>query len=558
MLMILVNWLYMASTTYLVGYALLGLFTRLFEYKTKHQISYFFAGLLGTTVYAQIYSLFGGVGFFANVLMILACIGIAFANRGGLKQEIAKLSKNKVVVVTILAIVFAYGTSRGYMHFDTGLYHAQSIRWIEEYGVVPGLSNLQSRYAYNSAAFSLTALYSMKWLFGQSLHATAGFFALLSATLAWDIKDVFVKKEWRLSQFVRLGLIFYLGVIFGEMMSPASDYYAQLMIFDILILWLEQDEEQPDDWMQGNIAPYCLLCILLVYAVTIKFSVGLLLLLVIKPAIVLIKKKEGKKIVVCLLSGLITALPFFIRNVIISGWMIYPSTVIDLFSVDWKLPKGQADLDALEIGAYGKGLNDVAKWDTPFSQWCPVWFSGLKALEKVFVLGTLAAVIILVVLLVVAVIKGFQNKKERSFLLVAIVFAVAAGFWFVSAPLVRYGYAYVITMPILVFGAICIGCGERIGGNLLYRGFQVAVVLFLLSRIPGLYEDISATVTQPYYLAQRDYDVHEATTTQVGGVTFYIPTEKGQIGYDKFPSSLFVYPVELRGDDLKDGFRQIQ
>ena len=44
------------------------------------------------------------------------------------------------------------------MHVDTGLYHAQAIRWIEEYGVVCGLGNLHSRFAYNSAAFALCAL----------------------------------------------------------------------------------------------------------------------------------------------------------------------------------------------------------------------------------------------------------------------------------------------------------------------------------------------------------------------------------------------------------------
>ena len=573
MLMILVNWLYMAITTYLVGYALLGLFTHLFEYRIKHQISYIFAGLLGTTVYAQIYSLFGGVGLASNILLMIACLLIVLLKKNTLKQELMKLScfqnntgKRTIswgytIAIVIVIILFAYGTSRGYMHFDTGLYHAQSIRWIEEYGVVPGLANLQSRYAYNSAAFSLTALYGMKWLFGQSLHATAGFFALISVMLAMDIKEIYGKNNrdrgMRLSDFVRLGLIFYLGVIFGEMMSPASDYYAQLLIFDILILWLEQDEMQRAENKRVQ-EPYCLLCILLVYAVTIKFSVGLLLLLVIKPAVMLIRKKAIKEIVICLLSGLFTALPFFVRNVIISGWMIYPSTAIDLFSVDWKLPKGQADLDALEIGAYGKGLNDVAKWDTPFSVWCPTWFAELKMLEKLFVLGTLMAIVILVIWIIVTVIK---KSVDLDFMLVAMVFAVAAGFWFLSAPLIRYGYSYVITMPLLVFGYLVIALEKGMASRwhidkVLNKGFQIVVALFLLSRIPGLYEDIETTVMQPYYVAQRDYDIHEATTTKLGTITFYIPTEQGQIGYDKFPSSLFVYPVELRGDTLEEGFRQ--
>ena len=48
----------------------------------------------------------------------------------------------------------------------------------------------------------------------------------------------------------------------------------------------------------------------------------------------------------------------------------------------------------------------------------------------------------------------------------------------------------------------------------------------------------------------------EAITRVVGGVTFYEPEESGQIGYEKFPSSLFALPFELRGESIEDGFRQ--
>lgn len=67
------------------------------------------------------------------------------------------------------------------MHYDTGLYHAQAIRWIEEYGVVPGLANLHSRFGYNSASFALSAFFSETWLIGRPMHCVAGFFALLCA-----------------------------------------------------------------------------------------------------------------------------------------------------------------------------------------------------------------------------------------------------------------------------------------------------------------------------------------------------------------------------------------
>ena len=565
MLVILINWLYIGITTFLVGYAVLGLFARLFEYRVKHVTAYFFAGLAAVTVYAQFFSLFAGVNWAANIVLCLFCGGVAYLCRKSLTplvkeaRELVVQQKWRLPVYLVLVLLMAYGTSRGYMHFDTGLYHAQSIRWIEEYGVVPGLANLQSRFGYNSAAFALTALYSMKDVFGQSLHATAGFLALLLSFPALDLRRVFAEKKVRVSDFARIGLVFYLSVIFSEMMSPASDYYAMLLLFGILILWLEEDEYQKETRI-SNPTPYGLLCVLLVYAVTVKFSVAPLLLLVLKPAIMLISKKDVKQIITFLAGGFLTALPFFIRNVIISGWLIYPSTIMDLFSVDWKIPKGQADFDAAEIGVYGKGMADVTLKDTPIIQWVPPWFDNLKSLEKVFVLMTVLAVIIGVIYVVSIIAR--KKKQEYGFAFVFTVFTVSACFWFLSAPLIRYGYAYVVALPLITFGFLYLRLLEckwiKSYARMFYRVFAVLLILFLATRVKGLAEDIARTYREPYYLMQTDYEDGEAVTREVEGVTFYVPTDRALIGYNKFPSSLLIWPIELRGDSIEDGFRQIE
>lgn len=565
MLVILINWLYIGITAFLTGYAVLGLFARLFEYKVRHTVAYLFAGLATVTVYAQAFSLFAGVGMIANILLCVFCAGVVGVSRKSLWNllknvwEMFREQKWYLPVVAALILLMAYGTSRGYMHFDTSLYHAQSIRWIEEYGVVPGLGNLQSRFGYNSASFALTALYSMKGIFGQSLHTTAGFFAVLSSFFVLDLGQIFGEKKIRLSDFARIGLLFYLSVIFIEMMSPASDYYAMLLLFDILVLWLEEDECQKENGT-CNPTPYALLCILMVFAVTVKFSVAPLLLLVIKPAVMLIGKKDSKQIITCLLGGLFVALPFFIRNVIISGWLIYPSTLIDWFDVDWKIPKEQADFDAAEIGVYGKGMTDATLKDTPFSDWFPAWFEALKSLEKVFFLMTVTALVLGAVYTVYVLVR--RKKEGYDFSFVFCVFTVSALFWFLSAPLIRYGYAYVVALPLVTFGYffLCFLKGKigRLYADTLYRIFAVALVLFFATRVKGLCENIVRTYKQPYYLMQTDYEDGEAVTQEVDGITFYVPTDRAQIGYHKFPSSLLVWPIELRGDVIEDGFRQVE
>lgn len=62
----------------------------------------------------------------------------------------------------------------------------------------------------------------------------------------------------------------------------------------------------------------------------------MLVILALYPAVCLIRSKEWKKIGIYLLCGCVVLAPWLVRNVLISGWLIYPFAAIDLFSVDWK------------------------------------------------------------------------------------------------------------------------------------------------------------------------------------------------------------------------------
>ena len=67
----------------------------------------------------------------------------------------------------VAGIVFASGPVKGY---DTGLYHAQAVRWINEYGVVPGLGNLHFRLAFNSAWLVFSSFFDLLAFDGKAYH----------------------------------------------------------------------------------------------------------------------------------------------------------------------------------------------------------------------------------------------------------------------------------------------------------------------------------------------------------------------------------------------------
>lgn len=547
MAFVILNWGYILITILLCGFAFSKFVEKVFHYQMKNLIEMQFFGLVVVTVYAQLFSLFGGVGIAANLLLIAACIVIFAVWRKAIFNMLCEKWKARSIIykitVVMLTLAWCYCTSRGYMHYDSDLYHAQSIRWIEEYGIVKGLGNIHVRFAYNSSIFALSALYSMRDLAGQSLHTVNGLIALL---LSIELLEGF-KRRFALSDFARLGAFYYLTLIYRDIVSPASDYCVMCLVFYIVIRWLSYLEAE-----ENRIAPYGLLCVMCVYGVTLKLTAGVLLVLLIKPAYVLLKERRCKEIAVFFVTGLFVLVPWVVRTALISGYLLYPFPALDVLNVDWKIDAASAALDAAEIKTWGRGLNNAALVGLSIDEWFPNWFqTTLPATGKLLILADMACIAVCVGIGVRWLIKAVrkENVRDRAncFLVLA---AVAASylFWQLSAPLLRYGYAYVLVLITLTAGILYQNI--RRSGRFLY----FAVVLFVAVKTISFVGYLTETAAKPYYAAQQDYGTYDLDCFETEGATFYYPKSGDRTGYADFPAIPRKIAVKFRGKDIKDGF----
>lgn len=548
MLFIMINWLYVLITTFCLGYAFSRLAGKLFGYRIKSVDSLLMAGLGVATVYAQFFSLFYRVSLLANVILILFSVMTVLFWHQDMKKLLSERfrgsSRAVKILIPVLFVLWAYFTSRGYMVHDTKLYHAQSIRWIEEYGIVPGQGVVNSRFSYNSSVFSLAALYSLKFVFGQSMHAMSGWFAfLLSVTTLDIIKGV---KKFRFSDFANVAAIYYLTLITDEVLAPSSDYATMCVLFFLVIKWLRL-LERPKEEQQT--APYGLLCVLGVYALTLKLTAGLILILLIKPAYRLLKEKQWKQILCYLLLGILTAAPWLIRGVLISGWFLYPFPALDLFDLPWKQKTEWVKTDAGAIKTWGRGVNNSVLAAQPIWEWYGTWFKTLSLMEKGIALVDIAALVSFVGAAIAVFLR--KNWENLDRLLVCATAACSYLYWQTSAPLPRYGYTYMLLLPALVFGwGILLLKKDRLlrGGLALYGVYKIVM---LISYIAGC-------AWYPAYIRQVDYysaDT-EVWTVEVDGAEFYCTEEDG-IGYAYFPGSSAYEEFRLRGNGLKDGFEWV-
>ena len=582
MLSVLLDWLIIAITSYTVGYGFLRLMSicigREVSAGKNANVLRLLIGFMLTNVYAEIWSIFLPVNMWAVYILVFITLVIAYMCKQDMAEvvNISKAPKPAVIASVAVILLMAYGSSRGYMHYDTTLYHASAIRWIEEYGVVPGLANLQSRYGYNSAEFAHNALYSFKWYTGRSLHCTTGFLAMVSAHLLYD-KELFTGRRTIQSvDFVRIGLLYYLGVLFAQMVSPASDYVANLLIFDILILMLGRvkDRTLPADH-------YVLISLLAIYGITVKVSLAPMVLICLIPFVYYIIKKDVRSILFCIVSGLVIAVPYFIRGYILSGWILYPSTLIKLGNPDWQVPIGEAQYDAKEISMWGRGITDATKWsEVTLTNWIPSWFAALDTVEKVLITAVITSAVVLVAIEIrLGLSKNRRGLQRYNILLelpIAWIMLLGVVTWFVGAPLVRYGLGFVLSFPLLVVGILyelvfreirIAGINkDRTGSDRLSPGelkeivgralFLIIAGVTVLMKVKGLVVDIAGSLDRDCLIWQQDYEDPEAFTYEVNGVTIYVAKNGGGMGYNKFPSSIEVKDnIELRGSELKDGFR---
>ena len=581
MISVLINWSYVFITTYIIGYFTLSRAYRFYKHERHIGImSSVMAGLAITTAYAGFFSIFYKVGIVANIVMILFCVLFVWLDRTHYTDILSDINGGKfigrifgsgstriikVIVFLIFFVAALFFTTEGNFFSDSGYYHEQSIRWIEEFGTVKGSVHILKRLAYNSCYFCQCALYSMRDIFSQSLHCLSGFYGILvmGYALAGFNKSIRTNA-------IRLAPFVYFILLCSEITSPASDYPLVFSVFYVAIRWFEFRDDNEEHY-----SSYALLSLFVVFLISIKLTVGCLILIVIKPAIAMIKEKRVKEIITSIMVGIIILLPYFIRNYIICGWLIYPFTKIDIFNPDWKLPMRHVQTDADEIKVWGRGMGQIGGQVTDsIKVWLPHWWEYMSVPNRLIVAS---AIIVLSVYLVYRVCRFISEvirhgiKKtatevvidniDRYIFEAALLFSLL--YWFFESPLFRYGVCYII---VAIFYAIGDMLGKAWNKSVIIR---VAVVLIcVLTMIPftnGIieyfkwnYECILYYSDYEYFVMQEDYPRVEYGTTEINGVTFYYPKEElGQIGYHMFPALWFngTDNVESRGDKITDGYR---
>ncbi|MGD0340953.1 MAG: hypothetical protein ABSA76_04495 [Bacteroidales bacterium] len=564
MISTLLVWIYIFLLTTLAGHFIFWLSGIIMKKELKSNPSVAelsFSGMVIIGIFLGYFSLFYKIGLLANLIILSAGLIYFFSRKKSLiayfksrKNDFLQLPAIIKILIFIYFILLLFDAQLHPTIADTGLYHIQSIKWINSFKVIPGLGNLHGRLAYNNHSFLLEALFNFSFLKPDFFHLVNSYLLfILSATLI-----IHVQKNLKLDlkrALLYSGLLILLQVFYLKpASSPTPDIFSMAGIWFIFIIYFEKISRE-----EGNQLFWIPLLLMVFFTVTVKLSA----FPVILAAGLFLAESDlslPKKLLWISFTGALVLIPFFIRNYFISGYLIYPYASINIFNPDWKMPAQYVREMKSIITTYAQAID----WkQRPISEWLPIWFSHLSRKFRIISCFILVSPVIISL---IAIISGKIRKLFSSELKIAAICFFAIIFWFFSAPNFRFIYAFLFFYLLIacliiadLFSDSFKKYEEKISSGL-PKVLIILLILFPAWFIANFnYGELKKCTIFPAKLETVSYK-----SVKMNNFIVNIPNDSSTYCWNApLPCTLFqnnigVIDIKMRGNDLKYGFSAVE
>ena len=155
--LVLLSW-FLLSTSFFSWGKLLRKILNIDITGKKGIIATIWLGFVFCILFFSVYNLFFPVNAFASSIFYIPSI-IYFFVKYGKKLPAFFRSIDRLKIIVIILTLFAASAVSIQMPFnlDTGFYHLNSIRWVNEYHIIKGLGNLHDKLGFNQLFFVYSA-----------------------------------------------------------------------------------------------------------------------------------------------------------------------------------------------------------------------------------------------------------------------------------------------------------------------------------------------------------------------------------------------------------------
>ncbi|MGB7339449.1 MAG: hypothetical protein WBC91_11205 [Phototrophicaceae bacterium] len=509
-----------------------------------------FAGIIGTL---QIWNLFFPVNHIIRIIIICWAIFALLLNAKKLWLIYRRIPWY-LYLLFLIGIFFtakdAFAHSAG-SGFDTGLYHLQMLRWIEFSAVVPGLGNLHGRLAFSNM-FALYGSFLSVGQWAMSIHITA--YGILHIVTFATLTSIIWRDKNNFARFI--SLLIFATVVFSLFRRPhglLTDPIIFLLqaIVVCLIIFFIGEKTLSDNQKKLYILS---LSVLITLAALIKLSsivfsliifIGLWLLMMKRHPILTRRMIIGVFLLLTLLS-----VPFLIRNVIVSGYLLYPVVQTGI-EFDWTIEPVQVISEANWVRSWARQPNTPREEVLGNWNWLRAWYalhiqSGSFNLTLLLVASS--------TILIAARYKQIRQhitsgKFESAYFLVLLALIFSLIYWFFTAPDPRFAGITIQAFSFFMLYLALMTFSKTIQWIVL---ILVIGYVLITARPPfSLFYPTFPQERQILWMTEID-----VFTTENGGIVNYPVDPAGQCWDAPLPCTISPRSfLEFRDlDDMKQGF----
>lgn len=476
-----------------------------------------------------------------------------------------------IAFVGVLAVLTVWVASWAMLppaNYDSGLYHFNTIRWLNEYPLVPGLGNLHGRLAYNQSFFTYAASVNFYPLFPHGHNVANSFLLLLF--LAECLHALFVSSEEEpggkggssailFFPLCMLPVLAFLVVSYN-LSSPTPDVAASVLSLVLFYYFARHVALRMSDAAASSLP---IILILSATAVTIKLNllvyasvVSILSIIFVWHALMKKWKSDGyRRHVLYLFPCLILAV-WILRGLILSGYPAYPLPVARL-PVDWAVPAEKATNEMNWVKSWARmefhpPEEVLASWD-----WFWPWFDNIrgKVVEIIYpCCAAVAAAFLGAVLSFLIPSSKRAGKPDHTLWLLSAPPILGLAFWFFTVPQPRFATAFFFLLPVSTAYPLLQLARFR------WKFANLALMLALFLSIHAILLDWLVE-RSPVFEIFPDLGYASATVAPLvekktaSGLSVWVPASGDQCWDSPLPSTPYLDPrLRMRGDSIRSGF----
>jgi len=437
---------------------------------------------------------------------------------------------------------------------DAQLYYIQSLQWIEQFPVVPGLGNLHGRLAFNISLFLPTALYKIPTPNGAYYGLPTYFYLLLLVAAIRGATSALQRKTTTWWSWAYLLVYVCLTQFFRVWISsPAPDCTLAVLLSFIFLRYAKKWQTEANRLFDQDTV---LLILLVCVAVTIKLSAFPILLLLLPIVWTHYKQLNAQKLLAIVALSIGVWTPWFLRSVFLSGYLVYPLPVFNWLQVDWKVSMDQVQLERSLIINMARHTAATIRQQAPQSaltMWLPKWWDHNRTNPDVLIL--LQLVVLSPLLMSWYWYKVKRILPEQGVWAGWLTAITGSIFWFVAAPDYRFGIGFLLIAGLWPWLSLL---SLRALSRKASMGVALLIICWTLQNLRDPFYQVRDWSPMLYtHLVWPAVEPHPATSIEVvENHAIYIAQIKGACGDTPLPCTYRIAPgLEFRGTTLADGFR---